>query len=69
MWPNTDDLRDVERHVRDGRGPWRANGIGPWSVVFPEPLNWDYRANTDAPAERIAYMADDAWGVGIYRRV
>jgi hypothetical protein len=69
VWPNTDDLRDVERHVRDGRGPWRANGIGPWSVVFPEPLGWDYQANTDAPAERIAYMADDAWGVGIYRRV
>ena len=37
VWPNTDDLRDVERHVRDGRGPWQANGIGPWSVVFRSP--------------------------------
>lgn len=69
VWPNSDDLRDVERHIATGRGPWRANGIGPYCVVFPEPLGWDYRANLDAPAERIAYMADDAWGVGIYRRL
>lgn len=69
VWPATDDIREVERHVRDGRGPWRANGIGDWSVVFPEPIGWDYRAQAEVPVERVAYMADDAWGVGIYRRV
>lgn len=68
VWPDTDDIRTIEDHIRRGRGPWRAFGIGPWSVVFPEPLAWDWQANLDAPATRRAYRSDDHFGIGIYRR-
>lgn len=69
VWPDTDDVQAVEEHIVRGRGPWRAFGIGPYSVVFPEPVSWDYRANLDASAERVAYRVDDRFGVGIYRRL
>lgn len=68
VWPGVDDVRDVERHVADGRGPWRVFGCGSYSVAFPEPDGWDYRANLTHPAERLAYCADGAFAAGVYRR-
>lgn len=70
MNPASDDPNEVERHIQDGRGPFRAFGCGPDSVAFPEPLGWDFRSRIrSGNVERIDYMADDAWGVGLYRRV
>lgn len=68
VWPDTDDPRGVEGHVRSGRGPWRAFGCGAFSVVFPQPKGWDYARNLDAPAERVAFNTDGVFDVAVYRR-
>lgn len=68
VWPDTDDPRAVEEHVRSGRGPWRAFGCGPFSVVFPQPKGWDYTRNLDAPAQRVALNTDGVFDVAVYRR-
>lgn len=68
VWPAVDDVRDVERHVADGRGPWRVFGCGPYCVAFPEPDGWDYRANLTAPATRLAYESDGDFAAGVYRK-
>lgn len=68
VWPRVDDVRDVESHVSGGRGPWRVFGCGLFSVAFPEPDGWDYRANLTAPATRLAYESDGAFAVGVYRK-
>jgi hypothetical protein len=67
-WPGSDDARDVEDHIARGRGPWRANGCGAFSVCFPEPEGWDYQANLTAPATRIAHCADGAFAASVYRK-
>lgn len=68
VWPAVDDVRDVESHVADGRGPWRAFGCDEFSVCFPEPDGWDYRANLTQAAERVAHTGDGAFACGVYRR-
>lgn len=68
IWAPSDDTAAVEQHVASGRGPWRAFGCGPYSVVFPEPDGWSYLNNLTAPADRLAYIADGAFAAGIYRR-
>lgn len=68
VWPNSDDLREVEAHIQSRRGPWRAFGCGPVSVVFPMPKNWDYRANLDAPAELVAINTDGTYDCAVFRR-
>lgn len=68
VWPNTDGTREVEDHIRRGRGPWRAFGSGPYSVVFPEPAGWNWRANLDAPADRLAECSGNGFSAAVYRR-
>lgn len=67
-WPGSDDIRDVERHVRDGRGPWRAFGIGAYSMTVAEPRGWDWRANAEVGVERVLHVEDDAYAMSVYRR-
>lgn len=69
VWPGTDDVREIERHVQSGRGPWRAFGIGPWQTLFPEPREWEWRSAAEAEMERVDHFQDDAYGVGIYLRL
>lgn len=68
VWPNSDDTRAVEDHVASGRGPWRVFGSGLESVAFPEPENWDWRANLTAPASLVASCNDGAFQASIYRK-
>ncbi|WP_291988344.1 hypothetical protein [Luteitalea sp.] len=68
VWPPKDDEDIVERHVADGRGPWRVFGCGPYCVAFPEPDGWDYRANLTAPATRLAHESAGAFAAGVYRK-
>jgi len=67
-WPAVDDVRDVANHVAAGRGPWRAFGIGPYSVCFPEPDGWDWSANLTEPAERVSTCGDGAFQASVYQR-
>lgn len=69
VWPGSDDPATVERHVKDGTGPWRACGCGSYSVCFPEPKNWNWKANLDAPAERVGYNDEGVFSVGVYKRL
>lgn len=69
VWPNTDDARAVEDHVRAGRGPWRAFGCGPYSIVFPEPQEWDYTQALDAPATRVTRHSAGTFACGVYRKL
>lgn len=68
VWPDSDDVRSVESHVASGRGPWRVFGADEVAVAFPEPEGWDWRAHVIGDVERVAYMPDGAFAVGIYRR-
>lgn len=68
LWPEDDDLGNVERHVADGRGPWRAFGAGPYSVLFPEPDGWDYTRQQEAPHTRVASCDAGAFQASVYRR-
>lgn len=68
QWPDTDDARAVEQFVKDGRGPWRAFGCGPYSVVFPQPKGWAWRRCLEADAERVAVSEDGVFDVAVYRR-
>lgn len=68
LWPNTDDAREVERHIADGRGPWRAFGTGPYSVLFPEPEGWDFVRQQEAPHDRLATCSGGEFQASIYRR-
>lgn len=67
-WPATDDPRDVEAHIRAGRGAYRAFGHGDYSVTLAEPKGWDYRQHLDAPAERVAFCDQGEYPSGVYRR-
>jgi hypothetical protein len=68
VWPNSDGTREVEDHIRRGRGPWRAFGSGPYSVVFPQPAGWSWREHLDAPAERLAECSGGDFSAAVYRR-
>lgn len=67
VWPDTDDLRQVERHVSEGRGAWRAYGSDRFSIVFPLPENWPHERVLEAPAERLAYVGGN-FGSAIFER-
>lgn len=67
-WPGDDDPAGVERHIREGRGPWRACGCGPYSVLFPMPKGWDWRRQLDAPADLVAINTDGVFDVAVFRR-
>jgi hypothetical protein len=67
VWPDTDDPREVEQRVRDGH-PWRAFGRGAYSVVFPQPKGWDWKAHLDAPATRVALETSGTFDCAVYRR-
>lgn len=69
VWPDTDDVRAVEQHIREGRGPWRAFGCGPYSVLFPMPKGWDWRRQLDAPAELVAMSTDGVFDCAVFRRI
>lgn len=66
-WPAKDDHHVVEDHIRNGRGPWRAFGCGPFSVLFPVPKNWDWNRNLTAPADLIAFQ-DGEYPCAVFRR-
>jgi hypothetical protein len=68
-WAPTDNVRDVERHIDDGRGPWRAFGCREYSVLFPEPEGWDYQRQAEVRVERVAHVSAGAFAAGVYRRV
>lgn len=68
QWPDTDDIGEVEDHVRSGRGPWRAFGVGPHSVVFPVKRGWDFDRGLSAPAERIAINTNGTFEAAVYKR-
>lgn len=67
VWPGDDDPAFVERHVADGRGPWRSFGCQDYSVCFPEPENWNWQANTTRPQTFLAGESAGAFQVGVYR--
>lgn len=67
-YPATDDIRDIERHIQAGRGPWRVFGLNDYAVVFPykpglDPLKW-----TTKPASIKDRYADDLYEVAILNR-
>ena len=68
MWPETDNVRDVEAHVAAGRGAWRAFGCDEYSVCFPEPDGWDWSAQTTSSVMRVAYCPDGQFAAGVYKR-
>lgn len=68
-WAPTDNTDEVERHIAEGRGPWRAFGCHAYSVVFPEPENWNWQRSAELPVERVAHCADGAFAAGVYRRL
>lgn len=68
LWPDSDAPAVAEAHVRRGLGPWRIFGTGPYSVAFPEPRGWDWRAGLTAPAERLAGCTEAVFGASVYRR-
>ena len=68
VWPDTDDTREVEQHIRENRGPWRAFGCGGYSVIFPEPKGWDYRRCLETSAARVGFNDEGAFNCGVYRR-
>jgi hypothetical protein len=68
VWPSHDDPPTVERHLRDGRGPWRVFGCDEFAVGFPEPKGWNWPANVTAPAERVATCQAGTFAASVYRR-
>jgi hypothetical protein len=68
VWPGHDDPPTVERHVREGRGPWRVFGCEGYAVAFPEPKDWSWQANVTAPAERVASSQAGTFAASVYRR-
>lgn len=68
FWPNTDDVRAVEQHINDNRGPWRAFGSGIFSVLFPEPDNWNYNVQAEVPVTQVATCNAGAFQASVYRR-
>jgi hypothetical protein len=67
-WPDHDDEDIILRHLRDGRGPWRVFGCGVFSIVFPQPKNWNYEANLTRPADKLAECLSDPFPVAVYKR-
>lgn len=66
--PGTDDVRDIEQHLRAGRGPYRIYGLGDHSVSLPEPKGWDWRRFTEVPVDRVAFCDDGEFPSAVYRR-
>ena len=69
VWPPTDNTDEVEQHIRDGKGPWRAYGAGIYSVCFMEPKGWDWQSALEVPAERLALSDKGEFQAGVYRRL
>jgi hypothetical protein len=68
VWPGHDDPPTVERHLREGRGPWRVFGCDGYAVAFPEPKDWPWQANVTASAERVATSQAGTFAASVYRR-
>lgn len=69
VWPPTDDVRQVEQHIADGRGPWRVYGCDGYSVSIAEPKGWNWSANTRHPGvRRLAESTDGVFNAAVYGR-
>lgn len=68
IYPAADDVDIVDAHVTRGRGPWRVFGCGPYSVAFPQPIEWTWTKNLTAPATRMAFNGAGHYPVAVYRR-
>jgi hypothetical protein len=67
-YPEDDDERTVQDHVRNGRGPWRVFGIGEWSVAFPHVQGWNWASDLTSPATRVDAFEAGGFIVSLFRR-
>jgi hypothetical protein len=67
-WPNTDDTRGVEDHIRNRRGPWRAFGAGIFSVLFPYADGYNWQAAAEVPVTQVASCSANGFTASVFRR-
>lgn len=68
VWPNSDAINDVERHIQGGHGPWRVFGCGTFAVSFPEPKHYAWPSMLEQTALRVADEQRGVYDAAIYRK-